>query len=216
MGLRRQGLAAWQFREHWRQVHAGLGARLPGLRRYVQNHPVEADGLPPWPWFDGCSELDFDDVAAMRSAFASERMREADADEAHFADPVRFALAITERSVLVDPGASPGAVRLLTFLRANPARGRRALLDAFQGPYADAVAATGPLGHEQFVVLPEAHGGEAAPACDAVDGIWFGSVAQARGWLASPESAAAALHLAGWAFGAERALVDPVTIVGAS
>jgi hypothetical protein len=47
MGLRRQGLAAWQFREHWRQVHAGLGARLPGLRRYVQNHPVEAALVDP-------------------------------------------------------------------------------------------------------------------------------------------------------------------------
>ena len=215
MGLRRQGLEAEGFREHWRGVHAGLGARLPGLRRYVQNHPVQADGLPPWPWFDGCSELDFDDVAAMRSAFASEPMREADADEAHFADPVRFALAITERTVLADPGTAPGAVRLLTFLRANPARGRRALLDALRGPYAEAIAATRPLGHEQLVVLPRAHGGEVAPACDAVDAIWFGSVAEARAWLASEECAAAALHLAGWTFGSERALVDPVTIVGA-
>jgi uncharacterized protein (TIGR02118 family) len=216
MGLRRPGASGEEFRAHWRTVHAGLGARLPGLRRYVQNHPVRADGLPPWPWFDGCSELDFDDLAAMRSSFASKAMREADADEARFADPVRFALAITERRVLVDQGPGAGAVRLLTFLRANPARGRQAMLRAFQGAYAEAVAATGPLRYEQFVVLPEAHGGEAAPACDAVDAIWFGSAVEARAWLASGEGAAAALCLAGWVFGTERALVEPVTIVDAA
>ena len=215
MGLRRPGTSAAEFRAHWRTVHAGLGAQLPGLRRYVQNHPVQADGLPPWPWFDGCSELDFDDLAAMRSSFASKAMREADADEARFADPVRFALAITERRVLIDQGPGAGAVRLLTFLRANPARGRQALLRAFQGPYAEVVAAAGPLRHEQLVVLPEAHGVEAAPACDAVDTIWFPSLDGAHAWLASPACAEAALHLAGWAFGTERALVDPVTVVGA-
>jgi uncharacterized protein (TIGR02118 family) len=214
MGLRRPGLSAAEFRAHWRGVHGGLGARLPGLRRYVQNHPVQADRLPPWPWFDGCSELDFDDVATMRACFGSEAMRATDADEASFADPVRFALAITERGVLADRGPGPGAVRLLTFVRANPALGRGALLDAFQGPYAEAIAATGQLRHEQFVVLPEAHAGEVAPACDAVDAIWFDSPVGARRWLASAAAAGAALHLAGWAFGTERALVEPVTILG--
>jgi uncharacterized protein (TIGR02118 family) len=214
MGLRRSGSSADEFRSHWRDVHAGLGARLPGLRRYVQNHPLHEDGLPPWPWFDGCSELDFDDVAAMRACFDSPAMREADADEAHFADPDRFALAITRREVLADRGPGPGSVRLLTFLRANPASDAAALLDALRGPYAEAVAATGPLRHEQLVVLPEAHAGEVPPACDAVDAIWFESQAAGRAWLGSPAAVRGALHLAGHAFGTERALVTPLTILG--
>jgi uncharacterized protein (TIGR02118 family) len=216
LGLRRPGRSGEDFRSHWRGVHAELAVRLPGLRRYVQNHPVGAAARPlPWPGFDGCSELDFDDVAAMRAAFASPVMAEADRDEASFADPVRFALAITRRRVLADRGAGDGAVRLLTFVRANPARPRAALLDALGGPYADAVGRGGPLRHEQFVTLPEAHEGEAAPACDALDAIWFGSVEAALAWTVSDAAEAAALELAGWAFGSERALVRPLVIVAA-
>lgn len=65
------GLTIEQFVEHWQEVHAPLAARLPGLRRYVQNQPVlEAYGVRGMS-HDGWAELWFDDLAALQRAYAS-------------------------------------------------------------------------------------------------------------------------------------------------
>ncbi len=43
MGLlrKRDGMSTDAFREHWRDTHGPLAARLEGLRRYHQNHVVD-------------------------------------------------------------------------------------------------------------------------------------------------------------------------------
>ncbi len=65
------GLTIEQFVEHWQDVHAPLVTKLPPLRRYVQNHPVlEAYGVRGMS-HDGWAELWFDDLAALRAAYAS-------------------------------------------------------------------------------------------------------------------------------------------------
>ena len=59
----RAALAAWER-------HAGPVARVPGLRRYVQNHAVRApDGTEP-PCA-GVGEVWFDDATAARAALQS-------------------------------------------------------------------------------------------------------------------------------------------------
>src|SRR3712207_7926096 len=47
MGIlkRRPDLTPEQFRKHWLEVHGPLAARLPGLRRYHQNHVVDTSQL---------------------------------------------------------------------------------------------------------------------------------------------------------------------------
>jgi len=67
------------FRRYWRDVHGPMGQRMPGVRRYVQNH-VTADGAP----FDGIAEMWFDTPAAMQAAFTSEAAQEAARDVANF------------------------------------------------------------------------------------------------------------------------------------
>jgi uncharacterized protein (TIGR02118 family) len=60
-----------EFSEHWYEVHGPLGAKLPGLRRYVQNHAVpEANSIRAMT-HDGWSELWFDDLDALRRAYRS-------------------------------------------------------------------------------------------------------------------------------------------------
>jgi uncharacterized protein (TIGR02118 family) len=60
-----------EFRRHWLEVHGPLAARLPGLRRYAQNHVIEqlsakaVDSLHP---IDGLSQLWYDDIPAMVKA----------------------------------------------------------------------------------------------------------------------------------------------------
>ena len=65
---KKPGLAADEFQQHWFEVHGQLCARVPGLRRYVQNHGIPA-AYPIRPnTHDGFSELWFDDLAALQRA----------------------------------------------------------------------------------------------------------------------------------------------------
>jgi uncharacterized protein (TIGR02118 family) len=69
IAAKKPGLASDEFSTHWFEVHGHqLGARIPGLRRYVQNHGV-AEAYPLRAMtHDGFSELWFDDVPALLAA----------------------------------------------------------------------------------------------------------------------------------------------------
>ena len=56
------------FDEHYRQVHIPLAKNLPGLRRYTVSRDVAALRGEP---FYLVAELDWDDMDALRAAFAS-------------------------------------------------------------------------------------------------------------------------------------------------
>lgn len=59
---RAAGLSVADFQQRWAEGHGAFGARVPGLRRYVQNHalPEGYSGTPPIN-HDGWAELWFDD-----------------------------------------------------------------------------------------------------------------------------------------------------------
>src|SRR3712207_2538743 len=112
MGLltRRPNITAERFRRHWREVHGPLAARMPDLRRYHQNHVVDASppglGSSPGGWrLDGISELWFDGAAAMRAAVASDAYRAVAADEPNCM--VGTKVIVAEQNVVVR--APPGA-----------------------------------------------------------------------------------------------------------
>jgi uncharacterized protein (TIGR02118 family) len=65
------GLSLEKFFDHWLHDHAVLGERLPGLRRYVQNHAVPEAYTWASQTHDGWAELWFDDLAALHAAVAS-------------------------------------------------------------------------------------------------------------------------------------------------
>jgi len=68
---KKPGLSNDEFFKHWFEVHGELGARVPGLRRYVQNHGL-AEATPIRAMtHDGWSELWFDDVASLQRARSS-------------------------------------------------------------------------------------------------------------------------------------------------
>jgi uncharacterized protein (TIGR02118 family) len=63
------GLDHQEFFEHWMDVHGPLVAKLPGLRRYLQNHGIFDINFSLT--HDGWSELWFDDLDAALEAFRS-------------------------------------------------------------------------------------------------------------------------------------------------
>jgi uncharacterized protein (TIGR02118 family) len=88
------GLTLNQFFDHWQHHHGPLGAKVPGLRRYVQNHAIReayADGSQT---HDGWSEVWFDDLAAVHKAVKSPEWRVLAEDGATlFATPMGIGVA---------------------------------------------------------------------------------------------------------------------------
>jgi uncharacterized protein (TIGR02118 family) len=71
---------------HWRGPHGAIAAKVPGIRRYVQNHvlPELYRDDRPAPACDGIPVVWFEDMAAMRVAGTSQELADTRADEPNF------------------------------------------------------------------------------------------------------------------------------------
>jgi len=205
LGTRRAGISRAAFSEHWYRTHGAYGLALPGLRAYVQNHLLAGRTPLTPPVFDGCSELDFDDVAAMRAAFASPQIEEADRDERAFADPDRFGVVVTQRRLLFGASAPDTDARLLCFIRVNPRRTRDELTGAVESFVVDRAERAGAVRAELLVAVEDA--GE-PQACDLVVSLWFPTL-PALHEAAESWATTSAEFLTGLAFGREIALARP-------
>jgi len=86
---KKDGMNAEQFRRHWRDVHAPIASRMPGLRSYVQQDVVTelgllGTGLAVAEYPDGIAELTYDDEAASKASLASPEGKAAVADLENF------------------------------------------------------------------------------------------------------------------------------------
>jgi uncharacterized protein (TIGR02118 family) len=213
---REASLSFEAFQAHWASEHGALAGTLAGLRSYVQNHAVLSDGRPllPYAGFDACSELVFDSLAAMDEAFESDHYRQnVTADEHVLIDKGRFGMLLAERRVLEEGTPGDGAVKLLTFLVADPNHGPAALAEEHAGRYREAVCEARPLRHEQLVVIPGAHDGRLAPFADAVDILWFPNDEAALDFVGGEAGFAGGYALAGRAAGSQRLLARELRIV---
>jgi uncharacterized protein (TIGR02118 family) len=101
----------WEaFARHWRDVHAPLVLRLPGLRYFAQLPTPSAffGGATPC---DGLAEIWFDDAAALRAAFDSPEGRAVLADNEQFVDVERTKLVSGKTNVWLpyaDAADGPG------------------------------------------------------------------------------------------------------------
>jgi uncharacterized protein (TIGR02118 family) len=86
--VRKDGMTHEQFMNHWVNIHGPLALKVPGIRRYVQSHVVDARRRPDIPdigvALDGVAELWYDDADAMARAVASPEMKALHADGALF------------------------------------------------------------------------------------------------------------------------------------
>ena len=173
---RRRGMTPEAFQAHWRERHAELGRKLPGLRRYVQNHTLLSGYRDREPVWDGVVELWFDDLVAFRSAWASDEMAPIREDEPGFLDLPACGGILAEEHVILDGEAPPDGVKLISFLT------RRADLDvpAFQrywrerhGPVAARIP--GMRRYVQCHTRIDSYGADAQLTCDGVPLAWFDS-----------------------------------------
>lgn len=95
----REGSSRAEALRYWKETHGPLVAKVPGVRRYVQEHAVGApEGEPP---FLGSAILEFDDAEAFGRAAASSEMAAAVEDVANFADAARLAPVFVEHVKIV-------------------------------------------------------------------------------------------------------------------
>jgi uncharacterized protein (TIGR02118 family) len=98
---RRPDLSAAGFAANLRQIHGPMAERLPGLRRYVQNH-VATDPSRPHPGWDAIVELYWDDRASMEAAWRSPEGQAGTEHLQEFVDLSRSSWAIVEEEVRRD------------------------------------------------------------------------------------------------------------------
>ena len=97
---RREDLSQEAFRHYWRNRHPEVVTRLPGIRRYVQNHVTAVlRGNPGW---DGIAEVWFDDIESMRANVGSRVLADIRADEANFIAAGSMVSIVTAEHAFVD------------------------------------------------------------------------------------------------------------------
>jgi uncharacterized protein (TIGR02118 family) len=200
---------------HWRGHHAQIGASLPRVRSYVQNHGILDGGrfLLPYPGFDIMPELQWDSLEDMDAAIESPA-HEQDSidDEANFIDTSRTGLVVANRHVLADERSPADAVKLITFYRRAPDASESNLEEALTGDHASAVAAATGARHEVLITIPD-RAGHAPFTAQAVELMWFATPGDALAWVSSDACHQAMWPLSGIAFGTERLIARPFRVV---
>ena len=95
---RKPDLSAEEFRANLRQVHGPMAERIPGLRRYVQNH-VATDPTRPHPGWDAIVELYWDDRPAMEAGWRSPEGEAATRHLEDLADLSRSTWSIVDQEI---------------------------------------------------------------------------------------------------------------------
>ncbi len=115
---RREDLSEEAFRHYWRNRHPEVVTRLPGIRRYVQNHVTAVlRGDPGW---DGIAEVWFDDIESMRANVGSPVLVDIRTDEANFIAAGSMVSIITAEHAIGDGSAGSGEPKVLALVKRSP------------------------------------------------------------------------------------------------
>jgi uncharacterized protein (TIGR02118 family) len=158
-------MALAAFHEHWRTRHAELVVRLPGIRGYLQNFPIDPNAS-----HDAIAESSFDDTAAMKALARTPEYATVLSDEPNFIDPGSMGSIITEEHVIRNgPAAGVKTMRFVTRNDDMP-------LDAFFGSFLEAgrlaAQAPGVLRHAQYHTRRSVYESGRTPAYDCAESIW--------------------------------------------
>lgn len=96
LGMRKPGMSVADFQAYWREHHGPLAAKVPGLRRYIQDHPFpEMYGSRNAPLCDGVAEAWFDSLEALRRSTHTTELAAVRADEPNFMEVSKLVFILT-------------------------------------------------------------------------------------------------------------------------
>ncbi|HWG50761.1 MAG TPA: EthD domain-containing protein [Candidatus Acidoferrales bacterium] len=103
---KKAGMTDEQFVDYWKKVHAPLGARIPGVRKFVQSRRISVVGDKHQGDFDGMVELWFDSIEALLAARQSPEWKASTADEVNFVQLTKVAYFVSEEHIILDQSQS--------------------------------------------------------------------------------------------------------------
>lgn len=195
--LKRQpALTPAEFDAHWKQAHGPLAANFPGLRQYDQHLVVDKEhfGIDHarggWD-LDGFSELQFDDLGAMKEAISSEAFSNAKADEDAFLQDLHMLICEKHTVVPLNIGDGP-FIKRMTLLKRLPGTSVEEFRHEWLTNHANWVSQwPNVLGYNQNFVVERYHGSRTQVASYEevpIDGIvefWFRNKEEAAALYAS-------------------------------
>ena len=98
--IKKPGMSSEEFRRYWKETHGPIAAKMPGLRKYVQDHSL-SDTSGNAPAFDGVAELWFDSPEAMQASWASPAGQATIADVPNFLDPQATRMLVVDEQPVV-------------------------------------------------------------------------------------------------------------------
>lgn len=192
-----------EFRRYWRESHSVLASKLPGLRRYEQNHIIDSVQrgftYPRGPeQLDGISMLWFDNEQAMREAIATEAGRNLVADENHFMGDLR--IVALDQVEVIPPATDRPLLKRMSLLRRLPTVSPEVFRHEWREEHARLVKRVkGVRGYRQnLVVAREAPKGtpvgyEGLPI-DGIVELWFDDAAAIDVAFSSPQGVTLMAH----------------------
>lgn len=97
---RQPQLSPDEFRRYWKETHAEIARKIPGLRKYTQHHAVPGpDGVEP-P-YDGFAEMWWDDAESLQMALGSPDGKAAVEDIGNIVDLERQQVFVVEQYSIV-------------------------------------------------------------------------------------------------------------------
>ena len=170
---RREDLSQEAFRHYWRNRHPEVVTRLPGIRRYVQNHVTAVlRGNPGW---DGIAEVWFDDIESMRANVGSPVLADIRADEANFIAAGSMVSIVTAEHAFADDSTGSELRKVLALVKRNPGL----TAEQFQGEWRREVGPqvadlTGVRRYVQDHCRLGIYRAGREPAFDGMASLWYG------------------------------------------
>jgi uncharacterized protein (TIGR02118 family) len=174
---RRPGMTVEQFQEYWRTRHGPIVARIPGIQRYVQSHPL-LGGYRKGPLpYDGVAEIWVEDKDVLRGFPAHEAFQAAKRDESNFIDTQSLVELVVDEHIIKDGVAPQDAIKCIEFVYFREDMSPSAA-QAYWREVHGPIAAKIPVlcRYVQSHVRLGAYRGGKRPICDGLAITWFDSV----------------------------------------
>ncbi|MCR8550634.1 EthD family reductase [Salipiger sp. P9] len=199
---RRADISRPQFSQHWRDIHAPLAAKVPGLLRYQQNHVIDTSQMVKHTRggseVDGFAQLWFADEAAMKEASSTPEYRAA------FGDLPEFTGAMSQYAVETNPvmekSLTGKGVKRMTLLYGKEGMSEKDFrFHWFDEHAAMVMEFPGLRGYLQHLIvanlpLPAGPVTDAGIHCTGILEMWFDDKESMEAAFASPQAKSTVAH----------------------
>ena len=183
---RKPGMDIDAFRTYWLNEHPKAVLRMPGLVRYIQNHPLPGGYAKGELACDGVAETWWEDAETLKRNATTPEFAALREDEARFIDRATMTTLLVEEHVVVDGEPPADGVKNIELVRRRPGMEVGAFQKYWRGTHGPLAARIAQLRrYVQNHVRAGAYRGGKEPGFDGLAVTWFESTDAMRASAAS-------------------------------